>query len=242
MQSIEIFGNNNIENEKLINKLLNNYTSFLISGGLNENFEIPIYKYEKEIKFLKENNKLLNFHIGFLKEKNFFILNYADAISIDIIGSSIAIKNIYGIDKKPTDYINLLDQILKYKGDNKLNFKIVPHITIGLDYGKDSGEKEVIQILKNYKNIDKIVFNILKKTESVNFDFDINLNYIKEILICARENLKEKILFIGCMRPSGIKRKEIDNFSFHIGFDGIVNPSFKYKEYFKLFNNCCSLF
>jgi len=48
-------------------------------------------------------------------------LNYADAISIDIIGSSIAIKNIYGIDKKPTDYINLLDQILKYKGDNKLN-------------------------------------------------------------------------------------------------------------------------
>jgi len=74
MQSIEIFGNNNIENEKLINKLLNNYTSFLISGGLNENFEIPIYKYEKEIKFLKENNKLLNFHIGFLKEKNFFYI------------------------------------------------------------------------------------------------------------------------------------------------------------------------
>lgn len=241
-KDIEFFENN--LDLKISNIL--KYDSFLISGGMDENLEIPIFYYESFFKFLKKRNKLLNFHIGFLDKSKFDILFYSDAISLDIIFSQDAITQIYKINKKPEDYINKLLEIIDFANKNNLKTKIAPHITICLNFYKQSNEKEIINFFSSFDKIDfidKIVLNILKENINTNFNSKPDLNYIKEILTYSKNTLKDKTIFLGCMRPSGIYRKEIDNYAYEIGIHGIVNPSFnKINEKFLYYDKCCALY
>ncbi|MCX8058384.1 MAG: hypothetical protein N3A58_03085 [Spirochaetes bacterium] len=238
----------NFESDLYDNNYINsffNYNSFLISGGMNKDLEIPIEKFENFYLFLKKNKKLINFHTGFLKEEKFYIFRYADAISLDLIFSNEAIKNIYKTKKTKKDYIKYLDSVINFCEKENIDCKIVPHITIGLNFGAPSEEKDLIKYISNYKNlkmIDKIVLNILKPNTNISFYYSPDINYSKEIIVYARSMLNKKLIFLGCMRPSGKYRKEIDKFSLIEGIDGIVNPSFEYRPEYSLYENCCSLF
>jgi len=114
--------------------------------------------------------------------------------------------------------------------------KIVPHITIGLNAGKESGEIEAIKFLSKFedKEISSIVFLILIPTKNTYFEHipPPSFDYVEKIFAEIKKYFenREINIFLGCMRPKGKYRKKIDLLALQYGFNGIVNPSFKYEN------------
>ena len=89
--------------------------------------------------------------------------------------------------------------------------KVYPHITIGLHAGKIKGEWNALDILKKF-GADAIVFNVLIPTPNTKYS-DKEPPRIEEVLRIishARLNFPDTPIYLGCMRPKGKYRKELD--------------------------------
>lgn len=224
-----------IDDERLIETLkVKKKSTVLISGGSLKDGSVPFYKQMKNIEKIKNNGYLLNVHTGFLPTQHFHYLTFFDSISIDIVGDQKILKEVYNLD---VNISNLKDNILKIdeflnnaKSKNPLLGdkipKIVPHITIGILNGMDSYEEKAIDFISKL-NIDKVVFNFLIPTKGTFYAKakNVEIKRLSEIINYARSTLPGKKIYIGCMRPFGKSRVELDFACFDLSVDAIVNPS-----------------
>ncbi|MBO8160419.1 MAG: radical SAM protein [Thermosipho sp. (in: Bacteria)] len=209
-----------------IEKYAKKYNSFLISGGMTKDGNIPFSSYLEKLRILKERyNLLYNFHIGFPKYPPFEIENVADVVSFDFFSDEKILNEIYGI-KRSTDEI--LNAVLPLKTPK------IPHITIGILCGKITHELKSIEILSNY--FDTIVLNILIPTKNTFYEkcSPPKVEEVSEIFKEAKRKFEKVIL--GCMHPHGEYRKKLlSNISDYL--DVFVNSSSKEYD----FKGCCAL-
>lgn len=241
------------------NIYISDYTSYLISGGSNLKGHVPFFKQLDNILKLKQLGKKINLHTGLLSPEYFEYLYIADSISIDMVGDDKTINYVYNLNKKSIDYFKYFEKLVEFKIKNNFSFKIVPHITIGLYEGHYSGEKNTLIFLEKFKDfkpsvLETIVFLILIPTKGTPFENikPPETSFVKEIFISGFELFKESKtnLFLGCMRPKGKYRENIDLIAIHSGINGIVNPTFKFNLLKKFKNKflkieyqeeCCAL-
>jgi lipoyl synthase len=168
----------------------------LISGGSNKDGAVPILAYLDIIKNIKKQlNISINLHTGLIAFEDIPKLagKGIDVVSFDIIGSAEALKNVYGLEVEPDYFDMALSEFKKYE------LKVVPHITVGLDAGNDSGEEEALRILAKHEP-DFIVINALMSSECA----DKAARRLIDVLRLAREIIPENTAIgIGCMRPRG---------------------------------------
>lgn len=209
----------------------------LVSGGLDKSGRVPIdYLILKKIK--QDTNLIINLHSGFITRKDAKEIKKSqiDSVSIDFVGSNDTIKNILKIPFKVTDYENTLSFLIE-EGVN-----VIPHICVGLDRGRILGEYDAINIIKKYP-IESLTLLVLIKSELQKiYDFNYDLESIKDFFIYVRKSFPSAKLSLGCMRP---RIKELDETA--LLFDNIVNPT---KNMIRLIRNenniivkeiCCSL-
>jgi uncharacterized radical SAM superfamily protein len=209
-------------------------STVLISGGSLKDGSVPFYKQMQKIEKLKNNGYLLNVHTGFLPSQYFHYLTIFDSISIDIVGDQEILKEVYNLD---VNISNLRDNILqideflsnaRFKNSdlNEKIPKIVPHITIGILNYKDSYEEKAIDFIGKL-NVDKVIFNFLIPTKGTFYAKAkmLEIKRLSEIINYARSTLPGKKIYIGCMRPFGKSRVELDFACFELSVDAIVNPS-----------------
>ena len=182
--------------------------SVLVSGGFNYRGELPV-----TIEHLEKLKKYkLNIHPGLVDEKKAKLIGkYAEIISFDFPAGNEVIKDVYGLDKSMNDYI------YSYKLLKKHCERVVPHICIGLG----GNELRAIKLLGNI-GFDEIVFLVLIPNKKMNRkpDIDMVVGLIKK----TRQLFPGKKISIGCMRPGGSYRDELDAKA--ISFvDSIVKPS-----------------
>ncbi|WP_243444947.1 radical SAM protein [Romboutsia maritimum] len=195
-------------------------TSFLISGGCQHEGDVPINNHIETIKKLKKQGYSLNAHLGLMdKESIKSICKYIDIVSFDIVLDEETIKEVYKMDKKKEDYIETYEFI-------KQQVEIAPHICIGLKGGKIKGEYEIINYLKKDppKKITFIVLIPTKNTEYENVT-PPELEKVADIICEARINLPKTEINLGCMRPRGMYRSELDKIAILCGINKIVLPS-----------------
>ena len=168
----------------------------LISGGSNQNGAVPILPYLDIIKNIKEQlNISINLHTGLIAREDIPKLagKGIDVISFDIIGSPEALKNVYGLEVEPDYFDKALSEFKKH------GLKVVPHITVGLDRGNDSGEEEALKTIARHEP-GFVVINALMSSEGA----DKAARRLIDVLRLAREIIPEKTAIgIGCMRPRG---------------------------------------
>ncbi|MGQ9856372.1 MAG: radical SAM protein [Fervidobacterium sp.] len=210
-----------------IEKYAEKYKSFLVSGGMLPNGEIPFEKYLEFLKTVKEKyNLTYNFHIGFPEKPPFELENVADVISFDFYGDENVLKQIYGIERTPEQ---ILQSVLP------LNVKKVPHITIGVLCGKTSHEYTALEMLSKY--FSSIVLNIFIPTPNTVFQNCPvpDIDDVVKVFEKARELFENVVL--GCMHPKGEYRRELQRrLSERVDF--IVKPV--NKSYDKI--GCCSFY
>ena len=197
-----------------------NLSSFLLSGGCSFDGDVPINNHLETIKKLKEEGYKLNAHLGLMDEDKIEkVCEHLDVISFDLVFDNDTIKEVYKIDKTRDDYIKAYESI-------KQKTEVAPHICIGLKGGEIKGEYEVIDYLSQNPP-KKLTFIVLIPTKGTEYE-DVNppdLEKVADVLCEARINLPNTEINLGCMRPRGPYRKELDTLALMCGINKIVLPS-----------------
>ncbi|MBY9012522.1 MAG: radical SAM protein, partial [Candidatus Lokiarchaeota archaeon] len=137
--------NSNELKEYLMDLHNNDGIGVLISGGCLPDGSVPLLNYLDSIKEIKEKTSLIiNVHAGLLNEETASKLAQVgvDIVSFDVNMDEDIIKDIYHLDKNLDDYKKAISYMQKY------GINIVPHICIGLYYGKLHKELETIKFIK----------------------------------------------------------------------------------------------
>ncbi|MFW9974811.1 MAG: radical SAM protein [Candidatus Thorarchaeota archaeon] len=192
----------------------------LISGGSDSKGYVPLERFTKSIQRVKSELSLeIVVHTGLVSEKTAQGLAEAqiDAAMLDVIGDDRVSKEVYHIDNGPKMMRLSLDIL------EELGIPTVPHILVGLDYGKLAGEIEALDLIAqgNPAAVVIIALSPLRKTsmEGVNPPTPEDIGRIMTI---ARLGLKEVPLLLGCARPIGNHKIETDKYAILSGVNGIA--------------------
>ncbi len=211
------------------------YESVLVSGGSTREGKVPVVQNLRFIKRLHKTGLKLNFHTGLLDRNEILkIKPYASRVSFDFIYDDEVIKNVYGLtDKTKEDYEKtylLMRRLLGGRIENEEGYpssKVVPHYTIGLNCGKiTKGDFDTISELA-YLKPTLLVIDVFIPTKGTPFENcpPPPLEGVREILDKARRRLTRTTMFLGCMRPFGKYREELDLMAYELGVKGFVKPS-----------------
>lgn len=192
-------------------------TSCLISGGCTHHgkVDIDVRSIESAIDGLKVNS-----HVGLISEEEMQKLaTFVDCISFDFLVDDDTIREVYHLEKTGQDYINTYQMLRKYA-------KVMPHICIGLKGGEIKGEYQAIDTLVEL-GADGLVFIIFIPTKGTAYADrqPPALEEVVEVLTYAREKFPTVPIHLGCMRPTGRYRAEVDYFAVDAGINKLVNPT-----------------
>ena len=221
----------------------------LISGGSDLNGAVPLLNFLDTIKKVKkETNLIINVHTGLLKEETARKLAEAnvDIVSFDINMDEDVIRNIYHLDIGLDEYKRAIDLLQKY------NLSIVPHVCVGLYYGKLHKELESIKFIKDtLVNPTLIVIIVLTPPKNSNIDFETpQPEVIAKVIALIRFIFPHTEVSLGCMRPRGNIKLEIEKFAIKAGITRIEIPSKDTIKWlreknsdiqFKFFSACCAI-
>lgn len=195
----------------------------LISGGCLPNGSVPLTPFLDAIREITHDLGLAVFvHTGIVDQEaaRGFKDAGVDVALIDIIGSDETIREIYNMDVKVKDY----EDSLKALHDAGLPF--VPHVIVGLHYGKLEGEWQALKMISSHNpsGLVVIAFMPIRGTEMENIappePFDI-----VRVLATARVVFPKTPLVLGCMRPRGKSRNATDLLAIKAGVDAVAFPT-----------------
>lgn len=195
--------------------------SWLVSGGCERDGRVPVLR-DASLLCLLAAVGPLNLHTGLVPddEQAQAIAGHASAVSLDFTVDQTAIDQTYGFDGvKAADFV---DSYLRLKDHTR----VVPHLLVGLAGGRIRGEREALKELLRL-GADTIVFLVLIPTPGSRFG-DLQPpppGEVAALLAEARLLFPEASLNLGCMRPKGRYRAELDRLALLAGVDRIAVPT-----------------
>jgi len=194
-------------------------TSCLISGGCDALGQVPVTAHLDKIKAIRQG-RVMNWHVGLIGEDEIrAIASYVDVISFDFVGDDETIREVYGLDLTVGDYVQSYQLLRRYA-------RVLPHITVGLRGGEIGHEHRALEILEDL-GVEGLVLIVFIPTAGTRYA-DCQPPEIKEvvdILVEARLRFPDKPLYLGCLRPGGRYRIELDPLAVRAGVNAIVNPA-----------------
>ncbi|TXT56639.1 MAG: Biotin synthase [Candidatus Thorarchaeota archaeon] len=221
-------------------------TGVLISGGADSTGHVPLDRFGDAISLIKKQLGLkVVVHTGLLDEPTVSMLAEAniDAAMLDVIGSTDVAKRIYHIDDGPKRIRESLVLL------NEHGIPVVPHVLVGLDYGKINGELEALSMLSSF-DIAGVVIIALSPIRGTPMEKapPPSPNSIARILTITRLGFPDIPVLLGCARPIGAHKIESDKYAILAGVNGIAYISqegvdfARTKKLHPVFRDiCCSL-
>jgi hypothetical protein len=204
----------------------------LISGGCLPNGSVPVDKFIDGIARVKQKLGLtILVHTGIIDETAAKALVEAkvDSALVDVIGSDSTIREICGLNVTIEDYSRSL------KALQESGVPFVPHVIVGLHYGRIKGELQALQMIRKYSPSALVViaFMPIHGTEMERFIPPKPVE-IAKVIASARVIFPETPLVLGCMRPKGKHRVETDLMAIRAGVDAIAFPTEEAVAFAKL--------
>ena len=195
----------------------------LISGGCLPDGSVPIRKFMGALAQIKRELGLtVIVHTGIIDDNVAEQLKQAgvDAALIDIIGSNETINEIYHLDTCVADYEKSL-QALQAAG-----IPTVPHVLVGLHYGRLKGELNALKIIAEYNPAAVIIIAFMPiRGTPMETVTPPPPTAIGKVLAIARLMMPATPLVLGCMRPQGVHRVETDVLAVKAGVNAIAFPT-----------------
>ena len=218
----------------------------LISGGATPKGDTPLMEFIPTIKRAKEDLNLdIVVHTGVVYPETAKALGEAgiDGAMFDVIGSDETLRQIYHLDESA----DIFDKSMSYLEDYGVPY--MPHIIAGLHFGELIGEEEAIKMIAKHEpnSVVVVAFMPLDRTPMQDVTPASPID-IARVILATRLAIPEKPLILGCARPLGAHRRQMDKLAIDAGVNGIAYPSDEGYEYaeekgFKLSfaDQCCSL-
>jgi uncharacterized radical SAM superfamily protein len=193
--------------------------SYLVSGGCNTQGRVPLRENLAAINELSGQGRL-NLHTGLVGREDAELLGQlATVVSFDLPGDDATIAAVYRLPFTAAQYLDAYRNLLT-------SARVVPHICIGLNGGSIGSE---YQLLKNLQGeaVEAISFIVFRPTAGTAYEKAAPplLSDTARLLATARLMFPRVPLYLGCMRPGGRYREELDLLALRAGVNKIVLPT-----------------
>ena len=218
----------------------------LISGGSDKRGRVPLLAHVPDmIRVRRELGFAIRVHTGLPDEETCAALGDVDidGAMIDVIGHRDTIRDVYHLDSDPEDYENSLAWLERY------NVPTIPHIILGLHFGKMLGEVNALEMIARHPPKILVLVVLMPLTGTPMFGVaPPSLEEIGAFFEKSRKALPSTPVMLGCARPLGKMKLEIDKLAIDAGLNGIAYPANGIVEYArqnglqpKFINACCGV-
>jgi lipoyl synthase len=195
----------------------------LISGGCDAQGRVPLRSHFQDLlRIRRELGLRIRVHPGLPDEATCASLGEVgiDGAMIDVIGHEDTIREVYHLDAHPADYEAALTNLERY------GVPVVPHIVLGLHYGRLLGEWNALEMIARHKPklLVLVVLMPLTGTPMAGVT-QPDAGALGGFFRTARQTLPGLPIMLGCARPLGRLKQEIDRAAIEAGFDGIAYPA-----------------
>ena len=205
--------------------LLKDLRGFLLSGGSNRRNEVPYERYYPTIEKLKREFPYLRIaaHSALLDERRAKQMEAAgiDVAMTDVIGAQETIRDVYHLDRPVADFEATLAAL------TATSMEVVPHIVIGLHYGRLLGEENALDIVARYPvagaGAGRRHADLRAGGEAVCRRFLPTMSPRFSLPRAAAS--RHAPVQLGCIRPPGRHKLMTDAYAVMAGFDGIAYPA-----------------
>jgi uncharacterized radical SAM superfamily protein len=194
-------------------------TSCLISGGCDLTGRVPVLAHQDRVRAWREG-RTLNWHVGFVsKEEMEAIAPLVDVVSFDFVGDDETVREVYGLDRTVDDYVQTYRLLRRYA-------RTLPHVTLGLRGGELGHELPAFEILQEL-GADGLVLLVFIPTAGTRYADrkPPAPEVVADLLAEARLRFPGTPLYLGCMRPKGRYRDQLDPLAVRAGLNVIVSPA-----------------
>lgn len=203
--------------------MLQDLQGFLLSGGSNRRNEIKYERFLPVIEALKRDFPFLKIAIHSALLDRPRARSFADAgidtAMLDIIGAQETIREVYHLDRSVDDFEASLTALCETR------MEVVPHIVIGLHYGRILGEPKALDICARAA-IEALVLVVVMPFYARPETFAVPATSdVGETFLAARERLPDRKVLLGCARPAGMHKRVTDAYAVMAGLDGIAFPA-----------------
>lgn len=140
---------------------------------------------------------------------------------MDVIGAQDTITQVYHLRRSVDDFEQTLETLV-----NKTNMKVVPHIVAGLHYGHLLGEWNALEMLQRHTPDAVVLVVVMPFYAPDSRPFVTpDAGAVGSFFMDAREALGETPLLLGCARPPGETKSQIDTYAVMAGLNGIAHPA-----------------
>ena len=203
--------------------LLQDLQGFLLSGGSNRRNEIKYDKYLPVVERLKHDFPHLRIaiHTALTDRRRATAMADAgvDTAMMDVIGSRETIRQVYHLDRTVEEFEMTLAALCATR------MEVVPHIVIGLHYGRIVGEANALDICARHAIHSLVLVVIMPFYARPGTYVTPATNDVGRIFLEARQRLPEKPVLLGCARPPGMHKRVTDAYAVMAGLDGIAFPA-----------------
>lgn len=217
----------------------------LISGGADRRGKVPLLPFCDAIAYAHSKGMKVIVHSGLLDRQTACVLRDAgvDQVLMDIIGDEETISKVYHLDARPEDYLQAMMNC------REVGLKMAPHVVIGLCYGRVQGEIRAIEMIQEVTPdiMVLVVLTPVKGTEMEGISPPAP-GVVENVIKTAVEYLPDIPINLGCARPAGIIKRNIERIAVDYRLNAIAYPDAVTVEYALqqglnpvFVEECCSL-
>lgn len=196
----------------------------LLTGGSNHRNEVEYDPYYDTIRRIKDEfpEFRIALHTALVDDDIAQSMEQAgiDAAMMDVIGAQDTITQVYHLRRSVDDFERTLESLVN------TNMKVVPHIVIGLHYGKLLGEWNALEMLARHLPDAVVLVVVMPFYAPASRPFETpDVHAVGRFFHDARARLGDTPLLLGCARPPGEAKTQIDSYAVMAGLSGIAHPA-----------------
>jgi uncharacterized radical SAM superfamily protein len=196
----------------------------LLTGGSNHRNEVEYDDYYATIRRIKDtfpafkiamHTALVDMDIARRMEDSGI-----DAAMMDVIGSQDTITQVYHLKRSVDDFEKTLEYLVS------TDMKVVPHIVLGLHYGRFLGEWNALEMIQRHLPTAVVLVVVMPFYAPESRPFVTpDSTEVGRFFMDARAALPDVPLLLGCARPTGRAKMEIDSYAVMAGLNGVAHPA-----------------
>jgi uncharacterized radical SAM superfamily protein len=195
----------------------------LVSGGSQRHGGVPLLPHIEAMRRVRDELGMrVVVHSGVVSPRlaEGLVEAGVDGVMLDIIGAEETIRDVYHLDLTPEDFDRSLS-LLAAQG-----LRIIPHIVLGLHYGRFLGEWDALEMIASHpvSTLILVVLTPLVGTPMGHLP-PPPLADVTTFFATARERMPETRVNLGCGRPMGEMKVALDQAAIDHGLNGIAYPA-----------------
>ena len=196
---------------------------FLLSGGSTRRNEIRYERFLPVVERLKRDFPHLKvaIHSALLDAPRAQAMASAgvDTVMMDVIGAQETIRDVYHLERPVEDFEATLAALCA------TTMEVVPHIVIGLHYGRLLGEANALDIVSRHPVHSLVLVVIMPFYAKPGTFVTPGTSEVGRVFLKARSTIADRAVLLGCARPAGMHRRVTDAYAVMAGLDGIAFPA-----------------